>query len=177
MTTFLEILKYILPSLVVLAMAWLMLREFLKSEKEKYQFDVKAANHKVIAPLKIQAYERIVLYLERIIPNNLVLRVNIPGMTAVQLKVALLKSIREEFDHNLSQQLFISSHAWELVKNAKEDLINTINIASASLNGNTGSADLSKAIFDKYLAQKNSPIDMAIEYLKEEMRNYYLARD
>jgi len=170
MTEVLEILKYILPSLVVAGIAYLILKEFLKSYNKKQLTEIKLTNQKMITPIRLQAYERIVLFLDRNSPNNLVIRTNKPKMSAMDLQISLIKTIRDEFDHNLSQQLYISTKAWELVKNAKEDLIKTINTAASQTKENSSSADLGQTIFKISLEQKNSPNKIALDFIKKEIQ-------
>lgn len=70
--------------------------------------------------LRLQAAERFALYLERINPGRLVMRLHRSGMTAAMLQNEILRTIREEFDHNLSRQVYVSEGAWELIKNARQ---------------------------------------------------------
>ncbi|MCD4772145.1 MAG: hypothetical protein K8R41_02030 [Bacteroidales bacterium] len=170
MSEIFEILKYILPSLIVAGLVYFILKEFLKTDNIKQQTEIKLANQKLITPIRLQAYERIVLFLERNSPNNLVLRVNKPKMTALDLQISLIKTIRDEFEHNLSQQLYISAKAWDLVKNAKEDLIKTINTAASQTPENSTSADLGQMIFKLSLEQKNSPQKIALDFVKKEIK-------
>ena len=173
MTEVLEILKYILPSLVVAGVAYFILKEFLKTGNIKQQTEIKLANQNLITPIRLQAYERVVLFLERNSPNNLVIRTNKPNMTAFELQTSLIKTIRDEFDHNLSQQLYISAQAWDLVKNAKEDLIKTINTAASQTQENSTSANLGQIIFELSLKQKNSPNKIALDFLKKEIKTIF----
>ena len=71
----------------------------------------------------MRAYERIVLFLERTQPNSILMRQNLTKMNCLQLQTTLLKQIREEFEHNVAQQLYVSREAWALVCNAKESLV------------------------------------------------------
>ena len=170
MTEIFEILKYILPSLVVAGLVYFMVKEFLKNDNRKGQTEIKLANQKLITPIRLQAYERIILFLERNSPNNLIIRVNKPNMTALEFQISLIKTIRDEFDHNLSQQLYISAEAWDLVKNAKEDLIKTINTSASQTPENSTSTDLGQIIFKLSLEQKNSPQKIALDFLKKEIK-------
>ncbi len=88
---------------------------------------------KTITPIKLQAYERIVLFLERISTESLIMRTVKPGMTAQQLHSALIANIRSEYEHNLSQQIYMSNEAWEMVKNAKGTVIRIINNIATKL--------------------------------------------
>jgi hypothetical protein len=168
MDMFLEILKYILPSLVVMVTAFIVMRMFLESEQKRMGSKEKSEMDKVIIPLRVQAYERMILFLERISPANLILRVAKPEMDAAQLQTALVRAIREEFDHNLSQQLYLSGEAWAQVKNAKEDMIRIINTASAQVDLQAPSHLLASAVFDNVAKAKINSLGKAINFLKSE---------
>jgi len=170
MTEILEILKYILPSAVVFAAAYYLLKLFLDNEQKKRQADIKAAGYKIITPIRLQAYERLVLLLERISPESLIMRMHKSEFTALQLQTSLILSIREEFEHNLSQQVYISSQAWEIIRNAKEDMIKLINTAATKLNDNATSIELSQKIFELSVSSDKMLTKSALEYVKNEIR-------
>lgn len=170
MNEIVELLKYSLPAIIVALIVYYAVNQLLEIEKQKREKEMKLLRAKTFLPLKIQAYERVVLLVERITPENLIVRVNRGGLSAVQLKTLLTKSIREEYEHNISQQIYISPKAWELVKNAKESMINLVNTANAGLQGDAGPADLIRSIFDSYLAQDPPPLALALNYLKMEMQ-------
>ena len=144
MNEILEILKYVLPSLVVLGTAYCMLKLFFENENRKRMADIKMAGSNVIAPIRLQAYERLALFLERISPESLIMRVHKPEFSALQLQTMLILNIRDEFEHNLSQQVYVSSQAWELLRSAKEDMIKLVNTAATKLNGNATALELSQ---------------------------------
>ncbi|MBR2888122.1 MAG: hypothetical protein IKB95_07830, partial [Bacteroidales bacterium] len=114
-----ELLKYLLPALIVLACTYLTIRQFLIREEQKQRLDLAMGNQKIITPLRLAAFERIILFLERIHPSNLLIRVQDPGMSAKDFQRALLTTIRAEYEHNMSQQIYISDESWEAVKTAK----------------------------------------------------------
>jgi len=173
MEDFLEILKYILPSGVVFATAYFLLKAFLDNENRKKMLELKMANQTISIPVRLQAYERIILLLERISPGSLVLRVTQPAMTAFQLQTALIESIRDEFEHNLAQQIYLSSNAWELAKNAKEETIKLVNIAASKLNESATAVDLGSVIFELSARTEKLPVTTAIEYIKKEVRQLF----
>ncbi|MPM02505.1 hypothetical protein SDC9_48754 [bioreactor metagenome] len=123
-------------------------------------------------PIRLQAYERLALFLERINPESIVIRMNQPGMSARELQAQLLQSIRMEFEHNLSQQVYISNAAWDMIKNAKEDIIRMINTAGSAMQPNATAIDLSTAIFEESLKMKEGILQKALVYLKNEGRQY-----
>ncbi len=173
MTEVLEILKYVIPSLVVLGAVYLMLREFVRREERKMLFEMRNTRQKSTFPVRLQAYERMILLLERISPENLIMRVNKSGMDAQQLKAALIRVIREEYEHNLSQQLYISNEAWARVRNAKEAMINMINASGSEMKDQATAADLTSTLFEKYLNQKKTGIASSMEFIKAEMRKEF----
>ena len=100
METAFEILKYILPSLIMFGALYFVMNRFLDTEHRKQLSILKKESISITTPLRLQAYERFVLFLERIVVDKLILRVNRPGMDAKFLKSALLKTVEEEFSHN-----------------------------------------------------------------------------
>ncbi|MCX6233403.1 MAG: hypothetical protein NT175_01570 [Bacteroidetes bacterium] len=171
METFLEILKYIIPALVVFVTVFIVLKAFLENDRNKRQAEVKTDREKILIPLKTQAYERLVLFLERLTPGNLVLRVSRPEMNVIQLQAALIKSIRDEYEHNMSQQLYVSDEAWQMIKNAKEDIIRLINISAAQVNPSARSSEMAGILLESYLKNENPPVVSGMNFIKEEFRN------
>ena len=177
LNSILEILKYILPSLVVFATAYYLIRQFLENNSRNRLLDMRmknqADNQQFITPVRMQAYERIVLFLERISPNSLLLRVSEPNMNVVQLQTAMIMAIRREYEHNLSQQLYISSKTWQIVKDTKEDMINVISNVAANIDKTADSSELAKAIFELTTKVEKLPIEVAIEILKNEIQEEF----
>lgn len=169
----LDIAKYILPSLVVLVATLLIIKKFMDAEQRKQLYEVRKENQKATTPLRLQAYERIVLFLERISPENLVLRVHKPGMSAKLLQANLIITIKTEFEHNVAQQIYISSSSWEVVKKVKEDIIRAINIAADNLDDNATGVELGQKLFEVMSKLEKSPTHVAIGILKNEIRQLF----
>lgn len=173
MLTLLEILKYILPAAIMLLAVYLIIHRFLKHEAMKIENESRRAMQIEIFQIRIQAYERIILLLERISPNQLILRINQPGLSALEFQSLLVQNIRDEFDHNLSQQLYISSAAWELVRTAREEMIRLINSAAGNVHGNARAHDLASRLLELHTSLENDPLTRAIETVKEEARKFF----
>ncbi len=170
MEGFIEILKIILPAAAVFVAAFLIVQRFLDNDQKRRDHELKKSNHATMTPLKIQAYERIVIFLERIHPNSLVVRVNKHGMSAHQLHLELVKTIKSEYEHNLSQQIYVSYNAWELVKTAKEEIIKLINISATKVANDNTSNDLAMMILNITASlEKKLPNEVALEYIKKEV--------
>lgn len=126
-----------------------------------------------ILPVRLQAYERMALFLERISPQNLLVRLNTGGMTSKEFHQLLLSEIRSEYNHNVAQQVYMSENVWNLIKNAKEDLIVSINDAAGEMTANSTSVDLSKKIFEKSLNKPVDAITHALAELKKEIQQTF----
>lgn len=120
-------------------------------------------------PLQVDAYQRMVLFLERIAPNNMIIRLSNPGLPARAFQQKLLENIRQEYDHNLAQQIFISKTAWANVQASKEEIVKIINMASINLGDTALANDLAKNIFEITAQLKAQPTDQAIDFLKSEL--------
>lgn len=168
----LELLKYTVPALIVFFTAYFLIRSFVKNDQEKRKNEIRMMNQKTITPIKLQAYERVVLFLERISPESLILRVNEPNLTSAQFQSNMLATIRGEFEHNLSQQIYMSNKAWEVVKSAKANIVKIINSSSDKVKAESPSFELSKVILESMMNVNKTPSMVAIEFLKSEMEHF-----
>ena len=169
MEVLLDILQITVPSLLVFLTAWVLLRNMIRNDQDKRRQELILQNSRTVTPIKLQAYERIVLFLERISFESLLVRVSSPDMTANQLHSALLNTIRSEFEHNLSQQIYMSQKAWEVVKNARSNMIKLINTEAEKLPENATAMFLSKQLLEKVMELEQEPTRAAIDYLKGEI--------
>lgn len=169
MTGILEISKYILPSLVVFVTAYFVIKAFFKRDDQKRKQEIFLNNQKRITPIRLQAYERLIIFLERIHPESLIVRENVIGMNNQQLQQKLVSAIRTEFEHNLSQQMYVSGELWKQIKSAKENIIQLINSEASQLITTDSSLGLSKAVIESHMQIQNAEIDKAIATLKNEV--------
>lgn len=130
----------------------------------KTRMGMRIATAKMVTPLKIQAYERFLLFLERSQLPVLVKRVYVPGLTKDAFHIALLQSIEDEFEHNLAQQLYVSNDAWSAVKSTKEELVNQINATFDKTETGTDVALIAQAL----VALPNPFVEQAVALLKKE---------
>ena len=174
-------------AVALFALAYLILKQFANHNKQlsehlknyqemmvqKIEADSKQQSKKAAIGLKLQAYERMVLFLERINPPNLLIRVSPGNKKASDLHNALLKSIREEYEHNLTQQLFISGSAWESVKNAKEEVVKAVNLAAATVKPDDAANIYAQEVMTKWFSNKEDAVEKALNLLKEDVRNNF----
>ncbi|NQY09308.1 MAG: hypothetical protein HRT71_07305 [Flavobacteriales bacterium] len=168
-----HLLGFVVPALIVFATGYFTLKKYLDFEQTKILLTMKKEIKAATIPLRLQAFERITLFLERISPNSLILRMNRPGMSAKQFHSALIGAIRNEYDHNLSQQLYVSNLTWATVKKAKEEMTRVVNVGAAKVKPNATSLDLSKMIFKLIAELGQNPSDIALMQLKNELRKTF----
>ena len=128
------------------------------------KMELKVQALKIIMPLKVQAYERFLLFLERAQLPQLVKRVYAPGMEKGAFHLQLLQNVREEFEHNLAQQLYVSNSTWNAVMNAKEELVNQINTTFEQLKDEEDVSILAQSL----VALPNPMVEQAVAVLKRD---------
>lgn len=173
MNAFYNAILSLIPLLVVAGGILLVIKRFFDHENNKRNLEFKKSVRDSSLPMRLQAYERLVLFLERISPENLLFRVYKNGMSVKLLQNELLRVIREEYEHNLTQQLYISSDAWSLVKKSKEELVKIIHISASKLPENITGLELSKAILQNYGSMDKQPIAITLEFIRREAKGMF----
>lgn len=166
----LDILKYTLSGLIIFFTSWYVIKEHLSQRLNASLIDLRKENVRQTLPLRLQAYERVVLFLERINPVNLLVRLHNPGMTARQLQHVVIEEIRAEYQHNISQQIYVNDQTWNVVKKVKEDTIALISNVANALPEDAGSLELSKAVL-LHLAnlEGENPYDLSLALVKKDI--------
>jgi hypothetical protein len=164
-----DILKITIPALIVFLTAWILIRNMIRNDQDKRRQELVLQNSRTVTPIKLQAYERIVLLLERISLESLLVRVSSSDMTASQLHSTLLNTIRSEFEHNLSQQIYMSQQAWEVVRNARSNMIKIINSEAEKIAADATGMALSKQLLERIMELEKEPTRAAIDYIKGEI--------
>jgi hypothetical protein len=173
MDVVLQIALIIFPAGAVLLTAIFFLRRETSKELLNMQIELRKQRQEYFLPSRVEAYQRAILLMERIHPNSLVMRLHNPGLPAKALQTEFLKAIREEFDHNVAQQLFISPQAWQLVKNSKEETIKIINIAGGQMAATSTGMDLSAKVFEVVAEIGQLPSEVTVELLKKEIQELF----
>ena len=173
MEVILEILKYTVPALIVFFTVLVMLRTWSMNEdkRRKSEFNMHLSDD--ILPVRLQAYERSILLLERISPESMIMRNSHNEYSARQLQQELLISITSEFDHNIAQQTYISTEAWDKMKAAKNQIINLINETAKEVKPDAKGSTLGKLILERITELNNPPSQVAIDYLKQELKTLF----
>jgi hypothetical protein len=173
MDVLLEFGKILIPASVILYAAYLMVKSFAQKEIELKRLEVRGKSIETVLPTRLHAYERMTLFLERMSPQNLLIRLNTASMPAREFHQLLLAEVRNEYNHNVSQQVYIGEEVWDLIKSAKEELIVTINDAATELGPEATSLDLSRKIVEKTIVKQVDPLAQALTELKREIQRTF----
>jgi len=126
MEAFLDILKLTIPGLLVASTAYFLLKQYLDDRLRTEQLAQRRENNRIALPIRLQAYERLTLLCDRVGISNVLLRIRMPGMTMGDLRGALLLAIQQEFEHNTSQQLYVSDVLWQIITAARDQTLQLV---------------------------------------------------
>ena len=157
-----DFLKLIVPAGLVLYGMYLTVKLLLEREADRHRYEVQTRYTESVVPVRLQAYERMVLFLERISPNNLLLRLGGSATTVLEFQQRLLGEIRDEYNHNLSQQVYMSQAVWDQIQAAMNEVTTLINQASGDTRPDAPALDLSKRIFERIIEKDRLPTANAL---------------
>ena len=158
-----EILKYSVPALIVFATVYYLFRNFLLQQYQLEALKQRQNMNKDIIPLKLQAYERLIMVCERISVDNLAYRLSNTDMGVKELKNAMLIAIQQEYEHNITQQVYVSENLRKILKLAKDQMQDVI----SRTEGNTP-AEFITNIYKNISETKADPISYARKAIKNE---------
>lgn len=167
----LEILAYAIPSIVTGGVAYYFFLKHIKHEESRRRFYLHKENQKLSFPLRLQAYERMVLFLERINPNKLMLREMPKTADKTAYLNQLVNSIEHEFEHNLAQQIYISDACWNMILAAKNATLQLLRNKTASESINTAK-ELQESVLKEGIKDSHPSI-AAISYIKTEVADLF----
>ncbi|MEN9302707.1 MAG: hypothetical protein RL264_1136 [Bacteroidota bacterium] len=167
----------LIVALVALGVMLYLSYHFLGQQNQKevryLQGELMKQRQEFFLPSRLEAYQRAILLMERIHPNSLVMRLHNPGMPAKLQQAEFLKAIREEYNHNVAQQLFVSPVAWKMVKDAKEDITKLVNLAGDQMSPTATGMELSAKILEMVSQLEVLTSDVAIDYMKKEFQQLF----
>lgn len=165
-----EIIKYCLPAICVLLATWLVMHKFYKSEAEKRLWELKRLSQKEISPVRLRAYERLALLLERTTPEHMLTNVNLTEMTILQLQQHIMRTIRLEYEHNLSQQVYVSDAVWQQIISARDQMLAFVNTLAQQVPADASTLDYAKMLITAYSINGETANERALQALKNEAR-------
>ena len=172
-----EILILIIAIIAVLIFGfWLIQHSQFRNEERKRQWELKRESQKATSPIRLRAYERLALLLERTKPEHMLLELqqNEPDALAKwsigQVQQYLLQTIRAEFDHNQSQQVYVSEEVWDRIINVRDQTAAFVISIAAQVPANANAQTYATALLTAYASNGTTPTDKALEELKNEAK-------
>lgn len=162
-----DILFNLLPAAIVGAIAYYFFKQHIENEAGRRRFLLQKDRQKESLPIRLQAYERMALFLERITPSKLLTRVNPTSSNKEDYESLLVASIQQEFEHNLSQQIYLSDDCWTVIIAAKNATIQLIR--KANMNEKTDSANKLREVILTELMEAPAPSNAALSFIKKEV--------
>ena len=172
-----NILLIILIVAVMIFGFWLIQHSNFRNEERKRQWELKRESQKTISPIRMRAYERLTLLLERTKPEHMIMELRqkepaaLSSWTVLQLQQYLLQTIRAEFDHNQSQQVYVSDEVWDMIINARDQLAAFVISIAAQLPKGATAQTYATALLTAFNSNGTTPTDKALEELKNEAKD------
>ena len=167
MTQILNYVSYLLPAIVVGIVAYYFFKGHIANEEGRRRYLVQKEAQNNLLPMRMQAYERLSLLLERIDPNKLLIRVKPFSDSIEKYEALLIQNIEQEFEHNVTQQIYVTPECWNLINAAKNATIHIIR--QAVMHEKTGDADGLREFLLRNFMEEVTPSQKALAYIKKEV--------
>ncbi|MCC8425420.1 hypothetical protein [Mucilaginibacter sp. UR6-11] len=169
----LDIVKYTVSGLGVVWIAFYLLKPYLDRSENMQLIELKKTISNQTLPLRLQAYERVVLFIERINPSNLLIRLNNPDYQAAELYMLIVAELRNEYQHNVTQQIYVSTNTWAIVKRLKDETLGVVNNAIKNLPETATGLELSKMILAQVNQSENNPYEIGLNLIRKELEELF----
>ena len=166
-----QLLAYTLPSLITGGVAYYLFQAYFNDQQNTRKWLLQKEAKKDALPLRLQAYERMTLFLERISLNKLLVRISPISQDRNDYENYVIAQIEQEFEHNLTQQIYISDQCWIVISTAKNATIQTIR--KANMSEKITSADKLREVILSDSMEKQSPISLALTFIKSEVSELF----
>ncbi len=166
-----EVFLYAVPAIITGMVAYYFFKEHTKNEDGRRRFLLHKDMQMSALPIRLQAYERMALFLERITPSKLLIRVSPTSSNEESYESLIIANIEQEFEHNLSQQIYVSDDCWNIIVAAKNATIQLIR--KAGLLEKTGTANKLREVILTEMMEKRAPSDAALSYIKKEVSDMW----
>ncbi|WP_419800820.1 hypothetical protein [Mucilaginibacter sp.] len=168
-----DIIRLTVSGLLVVLAAFYIGRPYLDRFEKKQLIGLKQTFTKETLPLRLQAYERLFLLIDRINPSNILVRLNNPGFSAGELHYLLIAEIRNEFQHNITQQLYVSDTAWQITKRVKNDTLMLMNSAIKALPEDATGLEFCRLVLEQINQMETNPYEAAAILIRDEAEQLF----
>ena len=167
-TKLIELLSYTLPAIITGFVAYYFFNLHTKNEEGRRRYLLNKDTQKDALPLRLQAFERMTLFLERINPGKLLIRISPNTEDKNDYENLLISNIEQEFEHNLTQQIYMSDECWTVIVTAKNATIQMIR--RTNMSDRVDTANKLREVIMNDLMDKQSPSAVALSYIKNEVK-------
>lgn len=149
----------------------------IKSDIQNYfrfkALDAKKQDQAALLTLRLQAHERLIIFIERINPSNLLVRLHEPNISIAMLQRLAINEINTEYQHNITQQLYVSAKNWTVLRKLKDDTIGMINNVASALPADADGLSLSKKVLQHMSSIADNPYELTIELIKKDIHQLF----
>ena len=167
-TVILEIVKITVPALIVFLTVYYVMKTYLEKQYQLKQLEYKQGQQKTTIPMRLQAYERLSLFCERIAIPSILLRLRESDQTVAELRLKLLLNIQQEYEYNITQQVYVSDQLWQIIKISRNDTQTIVNGVAEKFDPKSPSSNLASALLNFMDKQPASSLDKALIAIKKE---------
>ena len=168
LSVLLEIVKVTVPALIVFLTVYYLFRQFFDGQVRLKMLELQQSRQASTTPMRFQAYERLSLLCERIALPSLIMRLRPEKMTVAEYRIALMLAIQQEFEHNITQQVYISEALWEILKAARDHAVEVINLSAGNLSPKADGKELAQFILGLPPENTTAAVDKALTAIKRE---------
>lgn len=168
LSIFFEILKFTIPAIIMYWAIQNLFGQFLDGQSKMKQLEMQEKKQDTTLPLRLQAYERLSLFCERISIPNLMLRLHTENMQAGALRYAMLMAIQQEYEHNVTQQVYVSEQLWQIINLAKEDTMNMVSVIGDTVDPKANANTLTEVLLSALNERTDYPLGTALSAIKKE---------
>lgn len=166
-TKLIELASYTLPAVITGLTAYYLFNSYFKDQKNTRRWLLQKDNRKDLLPLRLQAFERLTLFIERINPSQLLIRITPISNQKNDYADYVIAQIEQEYEHNITQQIYISDECWSIITAAKNATIQIIRLAAK--NEKVNDANQLRELILSDLLEKQSPSNAALAFIKNEV--------
>ncbi|MBW4890908.1 hypothetical protein KXQ82_14365 [Mucilaginibacter sp. HMF5004] len=166
-----DIIKFFVAGMAIVGATFALIKPYIDRNERIQLLELKRAASNQTLPLRLQAYERVVLFVERINPASLLIRLNANSYSAAELHSLVVAEIRNEYQHNISQQIYVSTKAWSVVRRVKDDTMGIITNAVKGLPEDASGLDLSRTVLTHLSTLEENPYDIATILIRQDLDN------
>lgn len=163
-----DIIKFTISGILVVMAGFYIAKPYLERFEKQQLIGLKQASNKETLTLRLQAYERLLLFIDRTNPINILVRLNNSDYSAGEMHFLVVNEIKNEFQHNIAQQLYVSPTAWEITKRVKNDTVALLNNCIKALPAEASGLQFSKLVLEQISKMENSPYDVSALLIRDE---------